>query len=107
MKKIIITETQLKKLVSEDIDFKLYHNTFSSAVQFARNEAENRGYELVENDWWTNVNMGKGKPKEGETTRATIGLTKNGKPQRKALHIQVYNRGNDIKYNYELNYYIS
>lgn len=103
MKKILITERQLRSISHEDV----YFNTFSAAVQYAREKTENRGYEIDENDWWNEVSIGKGKPPEGETTRMTIGLIKNGKLQRKALQIIVYNRGNHIKDNYELTYYIN
>lgn len=103
MKKILVTEKQLRLISREEV----YFNTFSSAVQYAREKVEKRGYEIDENDWWGEVAMGKGRPAEGETTRMTIGLIKNGKPQRKALQIIVYNRGNQIKNNYELTYYIN
>ena len=106
MKKLLITESQFKKIISEQIDESIYHETFSSAVQHARRKAEERGFQIDEDDWWTQVNTGQGKPKEGETRRMTIGITKDGKPQKKALHIQVFNMGNSIKNNYELNYYI-
>jgi hypothetical protein len=104
--KIIITENQCKKIIEESIN-EVYFTTFSGAVQKARENVELRGYEINEDDWWDEVNTGQGRPKEGKTTRMTIGLIKNGKPQRKYLHIQVYNRGNNIKHNYELNYYIA
>lgn len=106
MKKVIITESQFRNLISEKMDEMIYHPTFSSAVQYARKVAEDRGYEIDQDDWWLQVNTGQGRPKEGNTTRMTIGLIKDGKPQRKALHIQVYNMGNNINNNYELNYYI-
>lgn len=102
MKKIIITEDQFRAIAHDDI----YFNTFSTAVQHARKIAEDRGYEISEDDWYHEVNMGPGRPKEGETTRMAISLTRNGKPQKKALQIIVYNRGNNIKNNYELTHYI-
>ena len=80
-----------------------YHKTFSSAVQAARSDAESRGYVVDDDDWFREVNTGTGKPKEGATTRMTIGLSKDGKEQKKSLHIQVYG----MKNNYELNHYIS
>ena len=104
-----ITESQLvnlvKRLIKESND--TYFETFSAAVQYARQNVENKGYEINEDDWWSQINIGQGKPKEGQTTRATIGLLKNGKPIRRSLQIQVYNMGLSYKNNYELNYYIS
>ena len=104
--KIIINETQMNVL-TEAIDTEVYFSTFSGAVQFARQKVEDRGYVIDEEDWWNEVNTGHGRPKEGDTTRMTIGLIRNGKPQRKALHIQVFNRGIELKHNFELNYYVS
>ena len=47
-----------------------------------------------------------GKPKAGATTKHSLALEKDGKPSKKKLHIQVYNR--ETKSNpYELNHYIS
>ena len=106
MKKIIITETQVKNLLKEAVNDEVYFSTFSGAVQYARQKVENRGYEVNEDDWFNEVNTGQGRPKEGNTTRMSIGLIKNGKPQRKMLHIQVFNKGNSHKHNFELNYYV-
>ena len=109
MKKVIISESQLKRLVEGEVGVneEVYHGTFSSAVQYARHQVEKRGIEVSEEDWWSEVNMGPGRPKEGETTRITLGLKKDGKELKKALHIQVYNMGNKMKRPYELNYYIN
>jgi hypothetical protein len=106
MKKILITEAQLRILKTRN-QKETYFDSFSSAVQHARTDIENRGYEIVEDDWWNEVNMGPGRPKEGQTVRISLGLIKNEKPQRKKLHIIIYNRGIEIKNNYELTYYIS
>lgn len=87
----------------------IYYDTYSAAVQFARSETEKRGYLIDEDDWFRNVNSGPKKPSEGDTNRLqAIGLTmkETGKPAKKALHIQVYNRGTD-KGTYELNWYLS
>jgi len=107
-KNTIITESQLKRMIgiilNENED--TYFETFSSAVGHAREVAEKKGYEINGDDWWYEINVGQGRPKDGETTKEIIGLIKDGKPQRKALHIQVYNRGTDNK-PYELNFYIN
>lgn len=103
----MITKKQMIQVITETINEETYFNTFSGAVQFARLSVEKRGLEIDEDDWFREINTGQGKPKEGQTTRATIGLFKDGKPQKRALHIQVCNIGNSIKNNYELNYYVS
>ena len=102
MKKILITEAQLKSVL-EHVNSDVYFETFSGAVQTAREAVEKKGYEINEDDWFTQVNTGPGKPSEGKTTRMSIGLMKNGKEQKKSLHIQVYNMGRK----YELNYYVN
>lgn len=82
----------------------VYHNSYSAAVQAAESYAKNKGYEIDENDWWHSVSVGPKKPSPGKTNRMSVNLIKNGKVQRKALHIQVYGRENG---KYELNCYIN
>ena len=84
-------------------DSQVYHNTYSSAVDTALEYARSNGYEVVMDDVWNEISVGPKKPSEGKTNKATVGLTKDGKPQRKALQIQIYGMGNK----YELNTYIN
>jgi hypothetical protein len=107
MNKLLQELARFKVLAGILNENELYHSTFSSAVQTARAYAESKGYTIDETDWFNSVNTGPGKPQSGQTTRATVGLSVNGKLSKKALHIQVYNRGNEIGNNLELNYYIS
>lgn len=83
-------------------DYQVYHNTFSSAVQTAADYARNFGYELNDDEWFNKITTGPKKPNEGETNRYSLSLYKDGKEQRKMLHIQVYG----MKNKYELNAYI-
>lgn len=94
----------IKRMINPNED--TYFDTFSAAVQRAREKAEEKGYEIDEDDWFHEVTTGPGKPSEDQTVRMSIGLLKNGKPQRKALQIIVYNRGIEVKNNYELTTYI-
>jgi hypothetical protein len=107
MSKLLQEIQRIKVLAGILNENELYHSTFSSAVQTARESAESKGYTIDEDDWFNRINTGSGKPNPGDTTRATIGLLVNGKPSKKALHIQVYNRGNEIGKNFELNFYIA
>ena len=91
----------------KDSSADLYFDTYSAAVQHAAAQAKKKGFEVVEDDWFQQVTVGKGRPKDGDTTRHTLKLTKDGKPVRKGLSIQVYNRGGSSKKPYELNYYVS
>jgi len=113
MSKIFIKESELtsliKKVYKEAVSQNVYWTTFSGAVQFARATAESKGYEVDEDDWFNQINVGQGKPRNGQTTKANIGLWKDGKLSRKTLSIQVYNMGLKLEYvkTYELNFYIS
>ena len=87
----------------------LYFDTYSAAIQKAINTTFDKNkLEVDAEDYYQKVNMGPGKPGRGKTTRHTIDLVdvKTGKPSRKKLHIQIYNR-ETAKNPYELNYYVS
>ncbi len=84
----------------------LYHSTYSSAIQKALETVKSRGFEVDEDDFHNQVTTGIGRPKDGKTTKHSIQLKKNGKPIKKTLEIQVYNRGDSAKTPYELNHYI-
>ena len=111
VKKIIITESQLKALIKNKkktlieskFDYEVYHTTYSSAIREALDYAEKRGYYTEGDDVWNNISVGPKKPSEGNTNKITLTLYKDGKEQRKSLHIQIYNMGNK----YELNVYIN
>lgn len=97
---------KLKKLIEAKEPYNVYHNTYSSAVQAAEKYAISKGYEIDYDDWATQVAFGPKRPSDGKTNRMTVNLIKNGKVQKKALSIQVYNRG--VSGNtYELNAYIN
>lgn len=98
-----LVEVLLKEDYSET-----YFQSFADAAQFARDFAEKKGYDVDEDEWFSEVATGgrytRSRPSKGKSHRFTIGLLKNGKPQRKALHFQVYGMDSG---NYELNVYIS
>ena len=95
------------KAMDEATSDGVYFDTYSGAVQAASEYAKSKGYEIDQNSWDREISFGQGKPKAGQTARHTVELTKNGKEQRKALAIQVYNRGLDTGNTYEANYYIN
>jgi hypothetical protein len=92
---------RLKKVMNE-AKFETYHNTYTSAIQAAKEWAEKSGYQINDDDSFTKIGMGPKKPSEGKTNRFSIELSKDGKVQKKMLHIQVYG----MKSKYELNCYI-
>ena len=94
---------KLKGLIKEaKSDYEVYHKSYTSAINAARDYAEKKGYEINDDDAFRQIGMGPRKPSEGKTNSFSIQLTKDGKPQRKQLHIQVYG----MKNSYELNAYI-
>jgi hypothetical protein len=88
--------------LAEAPNYKLYHSTFSAAVQEAIAVAKKQGYEVDEEDWQNKVATGPKKPSKDKTNSYSIDLTKNGSPTKKKLQIQVYNMGEK----YELNTYV-
>ena len=100
-----IKETKMIKLrdILNEAKFQVYHNSYTSAIETAREWAEKQGFEIDNDDAFTKIGVGPKKPSEGKTNRFSIRLTKDGKEQRKQLHIQVYGMGNG---KYELNCYI-
>ena len=84
----------LKKILNEaKADYPVYHFTYSAAINTAKEYAEKKGYEVDDEDAFRKIGMGPRKPSDGKTYRFSVELTKNGKPQKKMLHIQVYGMG--------------
>jgi len=83
---------KLKDILNEG-KYTVYHKSYTSAINTALEWAEKQGYEYDKEETASTIGMGPKKPSEGKTNRFSISLTKGGKPQRKALHIQVYNMG--------------
>jgi hypothetical protein len=95
------------KFVKESVteaksDYEVYHKSYTSAIQAAKEYAEKKGYEINDDDSFRQIGMGPRKPSEGKTNKFSIELSKDGKVQRKKLQIQVYGMRNS----YELNAYI-
>jgi hypothetical protein len=82
---------------------KVYHDTYGSAIDEIDKDAKSRGYEVNQDD--LNFAFGDAffKPKNGETRRKSVGLTKDGKVQKKEMHVQIYNTGNKFEYNAYVN----
>lgn len=92
-----------KQRLTEAPRYKLYHDTLHSAFQTAIADARKQGYEVSEDEEFSKVTTAH-KPYAGQTQDYHLNLTKNGKPQRKLLHIQIYKMDHSNKY--ELNFYI-
>lgn len=86
-------------------DYQIYHSSYTSAVDAALRHAVDMGYTTDPEEVGSLVGFGPKKPGRGKTVQVHIPLYKNDKPQRKALHITVYNR--DVNGNtFELTTYI-
>ena len=101
-----INDEAVNEEVQQDLqeapNYKLYHNTFSGAVQEAIAVAKKKGFDINEDDWHDKVATGPRKPSKDKTNSYSIKLMKKGKPVRQMLQIQVYNMGAK----YELNTYV-
>jgi hypothetical protein len=85
-----------------------YFKTASAAVEFARTKAEDRGFEIDDQDWNSEITMGgkygRLRPAEGKTHSFSVGLIKNDKPQKKNLNISLYGMESG---KFELTHYIN
>jgi len=97
-----VVNEEVQQDLQEAPNYKLYHNTFSGAVQEAIAVAKKKGFDVDEDDWHDKVATGPRKPSKDKTNSYSIKLMKNGKPVRQMLQIQVYNMGAK----YELNTYV-
>ena len=104
-----LARNRLKNFYRESVnEANDYFNTASQAVDYARKMIEKRGFEIDEDDWNTSIVQGgkynRLRPGVGKTHSYSIGLLKNGKPQRKELQISLYGMPSG---NYELTYYVN
>jgi hypothetical protein len=96
--------TNLAEKMQEQAKKQLYYKTYSDAVKAAMDMAKKRGFEVDEDEYFRKVSAGPKKPSEGKTVSQSLQLMKDGKPLRKTLEFQVYNRGGSMPF--ELNHYI-
>lgn len=82
-----------------------YFATHSEAMASAHEHIKSKGYEVSDDNWFQHV-AGTRKPGEGKTNEYHLPLHKDGKETDKYAHVQVYNRGNNVPKNYELNAYV-
>ena len=93
---------KIDKYISEaKSDYTIYHNSYNEMEKYV----EKQGYTLDKDELFTKIGSGPSKPGKGKTNRISLSIYKNGKKQKKMVHIQVYNRGTSSM-EYELNMYI-
>ena len=104
--KSILEDAKINTKIDEAND--TYFKSFTQAVEFARKATEKRGFTIDEDDWQSQIAFGgkysRSRPSKGKTNSFTVGLLKNGKPQRKSLQISVYGMDSG---SYELTHYIN
>lgn len=104
--KSILEDAKINTKIDEVND--TYFKSFTDAVEFARKATEKRGFTIDEDDWQTQIAFGgkysRSRPSKGKTNSFTVGLLKNGKPQRKSLQISVFGMASG---SYELTHYIN
>ena len=104
--KSILEDAKINTKIEEAND--TYFKSFTDAVEFARKATEKRGFTIDEDDWQTQIAFGgkysRSRPSKGKTNSFTVGLLKNGKPQRKSLQISVFGMPSG---SYELTHYIN
>ena len=84
-------------------EIQIYHKSYTLAIEDAKRYAYLKGYTIADDEMFNKVGMNSKRPSVGKTTKVNLELLKNGKPQKKMLHIQVYG----MKNSYELNAYIN
>ena len=104
--KSILEDAKINVKLDEAND--TYFKSFTQAVEYARKATEKRGFTIDEDDWQTQIALGgkytRSRPSKGKTNSFTVGLLKNGKPQRKSLQISVFGMDSG---SYELTHYIN
>lgn len=90
------------------VELETYHDSFTSASSNALEYAKSKGFEVNEDDWQTEVSLGgkysRSRPSAGKTNSFSVGLIKDGKPQKKSLHFSVYGMESG---RYELTAYVN
>lgn len=82
-------------------DYQIIFNSYSSAVSEVMRYAKDKGLEVSEDDIFNQITVGKPKPKDGDTNKFSLAISKDGKLLRKALQVQITGVGQK----YELNMY--
>ncbi len=94
-----------KGLINEGSEpFEVYHKSYGSSIDAIGDYVNSVGFELDTEEYRTTYLDAFFKPKPGETKRDSLTLYKDGKEQRKMLHVQIYNMGTGT---FELNMYIN
>lgn len=78
-----------EQFVNESDDF---YKSYGEAINAVQAYAQSKGYELDQEEYGFAYTDASDKPKNGETKEEHITLYKNGREQKKALHVSMYGR---------------
>jgi hypothetical protein len=78
-----------EQFVNESEDF---YKSYGEAIDAVQAYAQSKGYDLDQEEYGFAYTDASDKPKNGETKEEHITLYKNGKEQKKALHVSMYGR---------------
>lgn len=78
-----------EQFVNESDDF---YKSYGEAIDAVQAYAQSKGYELDQEEYGFAYTDASDKPKNGETKEEHITLYKNGREQKKALHVSMYGR---------------
>ena len=78
-----------EQFINESDDF---YKSYGEAIDAVQAYAQSKGYELDQEEYGFAYTDASDKPKNGETKEKHITLYKNGREQRKALHVSMYGR---------------
>ena len=103
VKSIKLSEEVVDEAKVDRDSYKVYHGSYSSAIDEAGEHAKRRGYTHDPEEIASKVGFGPEKPKDGVSNRFSVHLYKDGEKQKRMHHFQVYGMGNG---RYELNQYM-
>ena len=101
--KAMIIRSNISGMKVNEAKDEIYFKSYTHAIEAAEVMAGKKGYTIEDDELFNKVGMNSKRPSVGKTTKVNLELLKNGKPQKKMLHIQVYG----MKNGYELNAYIN
>lgn len=86
-------------------DYKLYHKSYTDAVNHALDHHTKSGLKASDDDRMHHIGIMSKKPSEGKTTSVNLPATHEKTGKKHMIHMQVYNKGGS--HPYELNTYSS
>ena len=91
-----------KEILEGKNDYEIYHSSYSNAVTELMKFVKKNKYSISEDDIFSEITTGPGKPRDGETHRMSFILNDlQGYPTRKSISVQIAG----LSKSFELNMY--